>query len=79
MDGETVDEQGRLADLGLGELGLGAFEADFGQISAEHAVGLVVEGAGGGRVFVKRLAHADLLGALSGENKCGSHVWKRHG
>ncbi len=74
VDRETMDEKRGLADLRLGELGLGAFEANFGQIPAEHTIGLVVEGACGGGVFVERLAHADLLGALSGENKCGSHV-----
>src|SRR5690606_2981577 len=64
------------ADLGLGELGVGALEGDLGEVPAEDVVGLGVERAGGRGVFVQGLAHADFLGALSGEDECGCHRGK---
>ena len=71
MDAQMpIDEKRRLADFGLREFGVGTLERDFGELPTEHAVGFVVERAGGRGVFVERFAHADFLGALTGEEEC---------
>jgi hypothetical protein len=68
-DGQTVHEQRRLADLGLGQLRLRAGEADLAQIPAQQMVGLGVKRPGRGRALAKGEAHAHLLRALPGENQ----------
>jgi hypothetical protein len=42
---------------------------------AERGIGLVKEGADGGVGFGKIFAHADFLGALTGEEEDCVHVW----
>ncbi len=56
-----VEEDGRLCDLGLAELLVGAGEHDISDLEAEDGVGLVEESLSFGVVFIEVLAHADEL------------------
>src|SRR5262249_58275692 len=73
--GHARREDARLRVRGERELAVGPLEHHAPQIEAERRVGVVEDRARGGRGVVERLAHADGLRALPGEQE-GDH-WSR--
>ena len=65
-----MKEHGRLGDIGLLELLVGADEHDVCNLKSEDVVSLVKQLLGQRMVLIKVLAHADKLRPLSGKNKC---------
>src|SRR5262249_57769084 len=67
--GHARREDGRLRVRGERELAVWALEHYAPQIEAERRVGVVEDRARGGRGVVERLAHADGLRTLPGEQE----------
>ena len=74
---QPVHEQRRLADLGLGQLGFGTFEADLRQIPAQHAVRLVVERARRRRSRRRATCPCRLFWAPCPAKRSASPIWNR--
>ena len=77
QDGKHSQSMG--VECGLANRGLGQFlsrplESNLGERIAEDRVGLGKEFRGDGKIGGEILAHADGLGTLSGEEKCGFHA-----
>jgi hypothetical protein len=69
-EGESVDVKSGLAVARVGERFGRTFETDLKEVFAgESVVGFFEEGAGGGGGLEEVLAHADVLGTLSGKQK----------
>ena len=66
----TVQEHGRLRDLGLLQLLVCSAEHDVGNAETENVIGFFKKLLGNGMLFIQVLAHAYELRALSGKNKC---------
>ena len=71
--GGADDEDGGLGVAGAGEFFEGAFEAHLQQVEAEDVAGAREEGAAGFGAVGEVGAHADGLGALSGEEEAVFH------
>ena len=69
--GHADGHDGGLCVGGLSEVVAGSFEHEFGEWAVECGVDLVEDVACGLGVVVEVSAHADGLGALSGEHECG--------
>ena len=69
--GESVDIQSRLANRGFGQLLGRSLERDTAEWIPKNRVGFFEQRGGGGKFGGEVLAHANGLGALAGEEKCG--------
>jgi len=69
--GESVDIQSRLANRGFGQLLGRPLERDPAEWIPKNRVGFFEQRGGGGKFGGEVLAHANGLGALAGEEKCG--------